>query len=137
MSHFAKLDENNLVTEIISIDESLCLDADGSYDEAVGVGYCKKNISSGNWLACHKDGTRAQMPSVGYSYSSSDDLFVTPKPHSSWVLDSSKTSWTSPITKPVRTTDQMQGGFDYVWDEDAYQADNTTGWTLTKLYPEE
>ena len=135
--YFAKLDENNLVSQVVALSEDQCHDADGNCDEIIGLSHCKKTISSGTWIRCYQDGTRGQMPSVGYSYSSSDDVFVTSKPHSSWVLDTSKTNWTAPITRPVRTTDQMQGGFDYVWDEDAYQADNTTGWTLTKLYPEE
>lgn len=126
--YFAKLDENNLVSQVVGLSEDQCHDIDGNCDEIIGLSHCKKTISSGTWVRCYKDGTRGQMPSVGYSYSSSDDVFVTPKPHSSWVLDTSKTNWTSPITRPVRTEDEMAGGYDYEWNEESQN------WVLTKMY---
>ena len=52
---------------------------------------------------------------------------------SSWIRVNINTGafWTAPIIKPFLTPEQMDTSSYYVWDEDAYQADNTTGWVLT------
>ena len=131
MSHFAKLDENNLVSQVVILSEDQCHDADGNCDETIGIAHCKKTISSGTWLGCYKDGTRKNFPSVGYSYSSSDDAFIPPKPQESWVLDATTATWIAPIARPSRTEDEIAGGYDYEWNEDSQS------WVLTKLYPEE
>ena len=43
----------------------------------------------------------------------------------------SAAQWEAPITQPTLTDDQREAGSYYTWDESAYQADNTQGWTLT------
>ena len=53
------------------------------------------------------------------------------QPHASWTLNNSTADWDAPITQPTLTDDQIAAGSYYAWDEDAYQADNTTGWVLT------
>ena len=66
--------------------------------------------------------------------------YCNPAFSTSWVKDISDASWHSPIgDAPVLTTeqnDQNTAGthrWTYEWDEDAYQSDNTTGWSLTNL----
>jgi hypothetical protein len=60
----------------------------------------------------------------------STDIFISQKPYDSWNLGSNDADWYPPITEPTLTDDQITAGSYYTWDEDAYQADNTTGWTL-------
>jgi hypothetical protein len=61
----------------------------------------------------------------------STDIFITQKPHASWTINSSTPVWVSPLGEaPGLTTSQVEAGSYYTWDESAYQADNTAGWTL-------
>jgi len=58
------------------------------------------------------------------------DAFVLAQPFASWTLNNETADWDSPITRPTLTEDQIAAGSFYIWDEDAYQADNTAGWVL-------
>jgi len=58
---------------------------------------------------------------IGYIWNSENRVFYEPQPHASWSLNQTTWTWDSPIPYP-------SDGVYYVWDEDAYQADNTTGW---------
>ena len=58
------------------------------------------------------------------TYDATKDKFISPQPHASWALDGND-DWQAPITKP-------SDGKIYVWNETAYQADNTKGWDLAE-----
>jgi len=58
---------------------------------------------------------------IDYIYDSTNDVFYEPKPFESYVLNTTTWLWDAPLTYPT-------DGNMYIWDEDAYQADNTTGW---------
>ena len=73
---------------------------------------------------------RVRYAGIGYSYNASLDAFVPPQPYASWTLDNATADWVSPITQPTLTDEQQAAMSYYRWDEDAYQADNTTGWVL-------
>ncbi len=51
------------------------------------------------------------------------DVFYSPKPHDSWTINTDTWLWEAPIEKP-------DDGEYYIWNESAYQEDNTTGWEL-------
>jgi len=75
---------------------------------------CKKTIHGE-----HKDGGtpfRKNYAGVGYTYESSLDAFIPPKPFDSWVLDESKGDWNAPIDYP-------DDGGEYFWNEDDQQWD--------------
>ena len=61
---------------------------------------------------------RKNYASPGYLYDGVG--FYTPQPHPSWTLNSTSYIWEPPIARPDA---------DVYWDENAYQADNTKGWT--------
>lgn len=55
--------------------------------------------------------------------------FIVPRPHKnfvSWIWNSEKLSWESPVTYPEDNKNI------YAWDEDLYQSDNTKGWILVE-----
>ena len=54
------------------------------------------------------------------------DAFIPPKPFASWILNETTCTWNAPIPLP---SDASKTIF-YIWDENAYQADNTKGWVL-------
>jgi hypothetical protein len=133
MAHFAQLDENNLVTQVIVIDNSKCLNSDGVETESIGVAFCQKLLGADtNWKQTSYNGnTRFRYAGIGYSYNAELDAFVSPQPYASWTLDNDTADWVSPLgAEPALTDDEATSGSFYRWDEDAYQADNTTGWVL-------
>ena len=132
MAHFAQLDENNVVTQVIVVDDQDVIDPHtGLEDEDIGNAFCKK-LLGGKWKqTSYNNNIRKNFAGIGYSYDASIDAFVPPQPFSSWTLDNETATWVSPLgEQPERTEEQILAGSFYRWNEDAYQADNTTGWDL-------
>jgi len=126
MAHFAKLGANSKVIQVLTLNNGDMLNADGVEDEAVGQQYLEQH---NNWPA--------QMW-IGYTWDEDDQIFWPKKPHASWVKHNASASWKSPLgDAPALTSEQTSQNeanthnWVYNWDEDAYQADNTAGWTLT------
>jgi hypothetical protein len=105
MAHYAFLDKNNMVTEVIvGIDEDQLiegLDTETYYAEFRGQS-CKRTSYNGN--------IRKNYASIGYFYDEKLDAFIPPQPFASWVLDESTCNWKAPIDYP-------QDGKSYYWDE--------------------
>lgn len=132
MAHFAKLDENNVVTQVIVVDNKDITDPHtGQEDEILGIAFCKK-LLGGNWKqTSYNNNSRVRYAGIGYSYNAALDAFVPPQPHASWTLDNDTADWVSPLgAAPALTDAEVEANSFYRWDEDAYQADNTTGWVL-------
>ena len=134
MAHFAQLDENNVVTQVIVVSNDDTSDSNGTETESIGVDFCQKLLGADtNWKqTSYNSNMRVRYAGIGYSYNAELDAFVPPQPYASWTLDSETADWVSPLgAAPALTDEQTEAGSYYRWDEDAYQADNTTGWTLT------
>ena len=133
MAHFAQLDENNVVTKVIVVSNDDTSDSNGTETESIGVAFCQKLLGAyTNWKQTSYNGNfRVRYAGIGYSYNESLNAFVPPQPHASWTLDNDTADWVSPLgAAPTLTDEQTAAGSYYRWDEDAYQADNTTGWVL-------
>jgi len=136
MAHFAQLDENNIVTQVIVVSNEDTSDINGVEVEEIGIAFCKKIFGvDTNWKqTSYNNNIRTRFAGIGYSYNEVLDAFVPPKPFASWVLDNTTAHWISPLgTEPARTDAEVEACLYYCWDEDAYQADNTTGWVLKSL----
>ena len=133
MAHFAQLDGNNVVTQVIVVSNDDTSDSNGVETESIGVAFCQKLLgASTNWKqTSYNSKMRVRYAGIGYSYNSGLDAFVPPQPYASWTLDNSTADWKAPLTEPTLTDEQKAAGSSYTWDESAYQADNSTGWTLT------
>jgi len=132
MAHFAKLDENNVVTQVIVVDNKDITDPHtGQEDEILGIAFCKK-LLGGNWKqTSYNNSMRVRYAGIGYSYNAALDAFVPPQPYASWTLDNDTADWVSPLgAAPELTEAEVEAMSFYRWDEEAYQADNTTGWVL-------
>jgi hypothetical protein len=105
MAHYAFLDENNIVTEVITgKDETELIDGltpEVWYGNFRGQ-ICVRTSYNGN--------IRKQYAGIGYTYNENADVFVAPQPFASWSLDSNY-DWQAPIERPA-------DGKDYLWDED-------------------
>tara|TARA_R100001509_G_scaffold119740_1_gene74059 strand:+ start:277 stop:603 length:327 start_codon:yes stop_codon:yes gene_type:complete len=84
---------------------------------------------------------RGNYAGIGFEWDEDNQIFWSKKPYSSWVKNTTTAEWNSPIgDAPALTEEQIsqnQSGnnrWEYLWDESAYQADNTTGWVLTDRF---
>ena len=140
MAHFAQLDSNNVVTNVIVISNDDITDINGNEAESIGVAFCQKLVGSDtNWKQTSYNGKmRGNYAGIGYTYMSnvatlgvgSTDVFISQQPYASWSIGVGTAQWYAPIPEPALTDDQIAAMSYYTWDESAYQADNTTGWVL-------
>jgi len=141
MAHFAQLDENNIVTQVIVVGNDDCTDANGNEVESIGVAFCQKLLGAEtNWKqTSYNNNIRVRYAGIGYSYNETLDAFVPPKPFDSWVLVEETADWVSPLgAAPELTEEEVEARSFYRWDEEAHQENNTTGWVLeTPPAPEE
>lgn len=126
MAHFAELDENNVVTQVIVVDNGDIKDANGTEVEEIGIAFCKKLFGADtNWKqTSYNSNMRVRYAGIGYSYNQELDAFIAPKPYPSWVLNTETTNWEAPVAQPELTAEQIEAGSRYEWDEE-----NTT-WNL-------
>lgn len=133
MAHYAQLDENNVVTQVIVVSNDDIKDVNGNEVEEIGVAFCKKLLGADtNWKqTSYNNNMRVRYAGIGYSYNAELDAFVPPIPFPSWKLVKETADWESPLgPAPELTEEQIASRSFYRWDEEAYQADNTTGWVL-------
>ena len=120
MAHFCQLDENNIVTKVIVVDNKEIADPfTGQEDEILGIAFCKK-LLGGKWVQTSYNGNiRKRYAGIGYSYNVSLDAFVAPKPFASWVLNNETADWESPVgPAPALTEAETTALSRYEWDED-------------------
>jgi hypothetical protein len=104
MSHFAKIDSDNTVTQVIVAEQ------DFINSGKVGDSFLWVQTSYNNNF-------RKQCAGVGYTYDKANDVFISPKPYPSWTLDASF-DWQPPTAMP---TDDKR----YDWNEDTKAWDET------------
>ena len=112
MAHYAFLDENNIVTEVIvgKNEGEDGIDWEVWYGDFRGQ-VCKRTSynTSGNVHANGGTPYRGNYAGIGYTYQSDIDAFVAPKPYASWTLDANA-QWQPPVAMPT------DGGM-YSWNE--------------------
>jgi hypothetical protein len=117
MAHYAFLDENNIVTEVIvGIDEG---EQDTDWEQHYGEfrGQTCKRTSYNTSGGVHSGGGtpfRKNYAGIGYSYDEARDAFISPQPYASWLLDEDTCLWEAPVPMP-------DDGERYAWDEDQQQ----------------
>jgi hypothetical protein len=118
MAHYAFLDENNIVTEVIvGKDES-----NFNWEQQYGMfrGQLCKRTSFNTIGGIHKLGGtpfRKNYAGIGYTYDQTRDAFIAPKPFNSWILNEDTCRWEAPVALP--DTENK-----YNWNE------TTTTWDL-------
>ena len=103
MSHWAELDENNVVIRVTVGDNN-----DPNGDE--GYQWLIDNLG-GTWVKTSYNGNiRKNFAGIGYTYDEIRDAFITPKPFESWILNEDTCIWEAPVSYP-------NDGNLHVWDE--------------------
>ena len=101
MAYFAKLDENNIVLQVVAINNADLLDANGVEQEHLGIARCLELFQSGMWKKTSYNRTiRRNYASPGYIYFEPLDVFVEPQPYPSWTFDTTTANWVSPVLVP-------------------------------------
>jgi hypothetical protein len=147
MAHYAFLDENNIVTEVIpgkdenagginweqyygNIRGQVCKRT--SYNTQKGIHYLINNNGERTVNPDQSKAFRKNFAGIGLTYNYDLDAFICPKPYNSWILNETTCDWECPIPYPET---YIQGHINpetgnsekdyYVWDE------NTVSWVLT------
>jgi hypothetical protein len=101
MAHFAQLDENDVVVNVIVVNNSDILDENGNESESKGVEFCKSLLGGNSWVQTSYSGSfRAHFAGIGYKYDRERDAFLEIKQYPSWVLDLPTLTWVPPIPVP-------------------------------------
>ena len=120
MAHFAKLDENNIVLEVLSVNNNELLQ-DGIESESKGIQFFV-NLYGGyeKWKQTSYNGKiRKNYAGIGYTYDPTRNAFIPPKPFPSWTLNEDTCLWDAPVAMPT-------DGQRYSWDE------ATTSWVVNE-----
>ena len=118
MAHYAFLDENNIVTEVITgRNEWEVVDGVSDWEQWYGEFRGQKCVRTS-----YNGNIRKQYAGIGYSYDEVADVFVAPQPYPSWVLDANH-DWQAPSPRPTEGI--------WYWDEP------TLSWIEFPAQPEE
>jgi hypothetical protein len=111
MAHFAQLDENNVVINVIVVHNNELLDENGVESEAKGVSFCQTLFPNTNWVqTSYNANMRKHYAGLGFTFDANRDAFIPPKPYSSWTLNEQTCVWEAPTPMPI---DSKR----YLWDE--------------------
>ena len=107
MAHYAFLDKDGIVTEVITgRDETETVDGISDWETYYG------NIRNQDCVRTSYNGNiRFNYAGIGFTYDADRDAFISPKPYESWVLDEETCRWAAPV--PYPEDDVM-----YQWDEE-------------------
>ncbi len=128
MAHFARIDDNNIVTKVIVAEQDFIdylPDSDlwiqTSYNTSGGVHYGQDRDSDGNLIPDGGVALRKNYAGIGYTFDTTRDAFISPQTYNSWILNEETCRWESPVPYPIVS----EGGTEqYNWDEE------TTSWLL-------
>ena len=100
MPHFAQIDEEGNVLQVIVVGDNCIKDDMGREQELMGREFCEK-LLGGEWVQTSYNGkTRKQFAVVGGKYLALQDVFIAPKPYPSWFLNANY-EWQAPKGKPT------------------------------------
>jgi len=112
MAHFAQLDGNNIVTQVLVVDNSEILDDSNVEQESLGVTFLQNLLGSDTtWKQTSYNGNiRKNYAGIGYTYDADRDAFISPQPFASWSLNETTCLWDAPVAYPT------DGNY-YTWNE--------------------
>jgi len=138
MAHFAKISDTSQVLSVLRLNNKDMLNADGVEEESVGQKYLEKhnNWPAQMWIQTSYNTTggkhydnktrelsadqskalRGNYAGIGYTWDKDNNIFYSPKPYASWVLNTSEARWQSPIGDPPDLGAEL-GTHIYAWNE--------------------
>ena len=133
MAHFAELDNNNNVIDVLKVENSVILDENNKESEALGIAFLKNLFGPNtNWVQTSFNSSfRKNYAAIGALYDPKRDAFLYHQPYPSWTLNENTCQYEPPLPHP----DLNHSGEGYIWDwdETLYQSDNNKGWVKNRL----
>ena len=147
MAHFAKISDTSQVLSVLTLNNKDMLNAAGVEDESVGKDYLQShnNWPRNMWIqtsyntrggkhydnktrelsADQSKALRGNYAGIGSTWDKDNNIFYSPKPYASWVLNTTTADWHSPIgDAPDDLTDEEKAaGTRYAWNEDGQSWD--------------
>jgi hypothetical protein len=138
MAHFAQIDENNTVLQVIVVLDEDCKNIQGQECEETGIQFCKSLFgedtkwkqTSYNTRGGRRYDPKTNLPieggtvfrvnyaGIGYTYNEELDAFLPPQPYSSWILNEETYAWEPPI--PYPESEEL-----YIWNEENQEWEKT------------
>lgn len=108
MAYFARINEQNIVEEILAVSNDVV--ADPAPNDSAGQTFLESLGLAGTWIQTSYNGNiRKNYAGIGYSYDATRDAFIPPQPFPSWTLDDETCLWQPPVPHP--------GDEGLIWDE--------------------
>jgi hypothetical protein len=93
MAHFAELDKDNIVKQVIVVSNDDCLDEHGNESEDVGIAFCV-NLLGGTWIqTSYNANFRKNYAGIGFTYDETRNAFVPPKPTEDFTFNEDTCRW--------------------------------------------
>jgi hypothetical protein len=140
MAHYAFLNENNIVTEVITgkdENDTAILDDGETWEDHYATfrpGQTCKRTSYNTHRNEHLSGGtpfRGNYAGIGFSYDATNDIFLPPKHYDSWVLDTATAGWKAPVDYPSDANQDMDTSLpvkNYDWNEE------TQSWDVSGIF---
>ena len=109
MAHFAQLDENNVVTQVIVVNNETVQNLSFPDSEPIGVEFCQSlyGIDTVWKQTSYNNNFRKNYAGIGFTYDSNLDAFIPPQPYSTCIFDPVTCGWNCP----------PPNGKQYNWDD--------------------
>lgn len=119
MAHFAQIDENSVVTQVLVVNNETLNNQPFPDSEPLGVAFLQGILGADTrWVQTSYNGSfRKRFAGIGFTYSDALDAFIAPQPYPSWILNFETCDWEAPFPYPD------DGGV-YVWNE------STLSWVI-------
>jgi len=140
MAHFAKLGSNSKIIQVLTLNNSDMLNADGVEDESVGQQYLERHNNwpaqmwiqtsyntrdgkhydnkTGELSADQSKALRGNYAGIGHIWDEDNNIFYRKKPYASWVLNTTTANWYSPIgDAPTLSEEEKAANTYYKWNE--------------------
>lgn len=114
MAHFARINKDWIVEEVIAVANDVLLNALGIECDWLGEQFCQQLYGAHTkWIQTSYSGSKYKnFAGIGYSFDPCRHAFIPPKPFPSWILDEAKCLWEAPVSHP-------NDGHVYTWDEES------------------
>lgn len=102
MAHFAELNENNEVIYVVYMDNEIITDENGNEVEQLGIDHLHRHHGPHHrWIRTSYGGNfRGKYAGLGDIYREDLDMFISPSPYPSWILNETTRQWEPPVSYP-------------------------------------
>ena len=109
MAHFAQLDGDNKVINVIVVADAIITNSEDEQVEQLGIDFCKATYGNDtNWKqTSYNSNIRKNYAGLGYTYSVEKDAFISPQTHRGWKLNDETCKWEAPVAYPNTFTQNL------------------------------